>query len=291
MLTTSELLKKVRYIEIRTRGLVNDVFSGEYHSVFKGRGMNFSEVREYQFGDDVRSIDWNVTARFDHPYVKVFEEERELTVLLLVDVSRSMGFGTEYALKRQIAAEISAIIAFSALKNNDKIGLLLFSGQVEKFVPPKKSKSHALRIVRDLLSVESEGTGSGLNNALQFTHRAMNKRSIIFILSDFFDTGYEKSLKMLAKKHDVVCISIKDRREKDFIPSGLMTVQDAETGRMMVIDTSSTKFRRDYLTQQKIREERLKEFLTSSGVDYIPMSGADYIKPLISFFKSREKRW
>ena len=235
---TRELLKQVRQIEIKTRGLVNEVFSGEYHSVFKGRGMEFSEVREYEPGDDIRSIDWNVTARFGHPYVKIFEEERELTVMLLIDMSGSLIFGSVEKTKQQIAAELSAILAFSAMKNNDKVGLILFTDSIEKFVPPRKGKSHILRIIREVLSFEPRGNKTDLKGALEYFNHIIKKKSIVFLLSDFFDSGYEKILKIVGKKHDLIGMVINDPRENDLPEAGLIKFRDAETGEIRYLNTS-----------------------------------------------------
>ena len=217
---TKELLKQVRQIEIKTKGLVNQVFSGEYHSVFKGRGMEFSEVREYQFGDDIRNIDWNVTARFGHPFIKIFEEERELTVMLLVDLSGSLIFGTLEKTKQQVAAELSAILAFSAMKNNDKVGLLLFTDKIEKFVPPRKGRVHVLRIIREVLSFEPAGKTTNIKGALEYMNNAIKKKSIVFLVSDFMDSGYEKILRIVGKKHDLIGIVLDDQREKEIPQNG-----------------------------------------------------------------------
>lgn len=294
---TKELLKKVRQIEIRTRGLVNQVFSGEYHSVFKGRGMEFSQVREYTIGDDIRNIDWNVTARFGHPYIKVFEEERELTVILLVDLSGSQNFGSINATKQQIAAEISAILAFSALKNNDKTGLILFTDKVEKFIPPKKSKSHSLRIIREVLSFEPAGKGTDIKGALEFMNNAVKKRSIVFLISDFMETAgdakrYEKILRIVGKKHDLVGIVLSDPREKEIPPVGLTRFIDPETGKETVIDTANSSFRKWYLKKREEFERGRKAAFLSSRLDTVYINTKEsYIRPLVNFFKSREKRW
>jgi len=289
---TKELLKQVRQIEIRTKGLVNHLFSGEYHSVFKGMGMEFSEVREYQFGDDIRNIDWNVTARFGHPYIKVFEEERELTVMLLVDLSGSLMFGSVSKTKQQVAAELSAILAFSALKNNDKVGLILFSDKIEKFVPPRKGNKHVLRIIRELLSFEPEGNATDIKSALEFMNGAIKKKSIVFLLSDFMDQGYEKILGVLGRKHDLIGVVIEDRRENEIPPLGLIKFTDAETGEERWIDTSSFAVRnRLKQSREKAINIRNSVFI-SSGLDKIHVqAGEDYIKPLVQFFKMRERRW
>ncbi|MBX2975695.1 MAG: DUF58 domain-containing protein [Ignavibacteriaceae bacterium] len=289
---TKELLGKVRQIEIRTKGLVNQVFSGEYHSIFKGRGMAFSEVREYQIGDDIRNIDWNVTARFGHPFVKIFEEERELTVMLLVDLSGSQSFGSHKKTKQQIAAELSAIFAFSALKNNDKVGMILFSDKIEKFIPPKKSKSHTLRIIRELLSFEPSGKGTNLNLALEYLTKTIKKRSIVFLLSDFNDKGYDKLISIVSRKHDLVPIVLEDKREAEIPKIGLINFVDPETGKSMLIDSSSEGFRRWYQnTYSKIHLEQKQTFV-KNDIDYININtNESYIKPLVNFFKAREKRW
>ncbi|MCF8242710.1 MAG: DUF58 domain-containing protein [Melioribacteraceae bacterium] len=289
---TRELLKQVRQIEIKTKGLVNEVFSGEYHSVFKGRGMEFSEVREYQVGDDIRSIDWNVTARFGHPFIKIFEEERELTVMLLVDLSGSLAFGTIEKTKQQIAAELSAILAFSAMKNNDKVGLILFTDQIEKFISPRKGRSHVLRIIREVLSFEPRGNETDLKAALEYFHHTIKKKSIAFLISDFIDEGYDKILRIVGKKHDLISIILQDRREKDLPRSGLMKLRDAETGKIRYIDTSS-KVIQDYFRKKNNEiETKRNQLLLSSGIDSINVdTGHSYIKPLIDFFKIREKRY
>lgn len=292
MLTTKELLKKVRQIEIRTRGLVNQVFSGEYHSVFKGRGMEFSEVREYQFGDDIRNIDWNVTARFGHPYVKIFEEERELTVILLVDMSGSQFFGSSLLTKQQVAAEVSAVLAFSALKNNDKVGLILFSDKVEKFIPPRKSKSHTLRIIRELLSFEPVGKGTNLKNALEYLNHTIKKKSIVFLLSDFQDSGYEKILRIIGKKHDLVGIVISDERENNIPKLGLINFIDPETGEKLSIDTSNKNFQKFFSKKKEEFDNYRKQTFISSRLDVINVNTREtYIKPLVNFFRMRERRW
>jgi len=289
---TKELLKQVKQIEIRTRGIVNDVFSGEYHSVFKGRGMEFAEVREYQIGDDVRSIDWNVSARFGHPFIKVFEEERELTVMLLVDLSGSLSFGSIDKTKQQIAAELSAILAFSALKNNDKVGLILFTDRIEKFISPKKGKSHALRIIREVLSFEPQGNKTNIRSALEYFNHTIKKKAIVFLISDFYDLGYEKILRVVGKKHDLIGIVLSDPREKEISGSGLIKFRDAETGEIRYIDTDSKDFRLHFRETQKRFESYRKQLFISSRLDSINIqSGGSYIKPLVDFFRLREKRW
>ncbi|MCH7963017.1 MAG: DUF58 domain-containing protein [Bacteroidetes bacterium] len=289
---TKELLKQVRQIEIRTKGLVNHLFSGEYHSVFKGRGMEFSEVREYQYGDDVRNIDWNVTARFGHPFIKVFEEERELTVMLMVDISGSLMFGSVSKTKQRVAAELSAILAFSALKNNDKVGLILFTDKIEKFVPPRKGNIHVLRIIREVLSFEPEGNATDIKAALEFMNNAIKKRSIIFLLSDFLDEDYEEILRVVGKKNDLIGVVLDDRRENEIPPIGLIKFTDAETGEERWIDTSNKRVRR---VMKEARREAIAKrntmFLTSKLDRIHVQTGVDYIKPLVQFFRMREKRW
>ena len=289
---TKELLKQVRQIEIRTKGLVNQVFSGEYHSVFKGRGMEFSEVREYQFGDDIRNIDWNVTARFGHPYIKIFEEERELTVILMVDLSGSLMFGSVSKTKQRIAAELSAILAFSALKNNDKVGLILFTNKIEKFVPPRKGRKHVLRIIREVLSFEAEGKATDIRGALEYMNNAIKKKSIAFLISDFMDEGYEKILRIVGRKHDLIGIVLDDRREKEIPNLGLLKLADAETGNERWIDTGSRKVRESLTRNHKEKEKVRNSIFINSRLDKIEITtGSNYIQPLVQFFRRREKRW
>jgi len=289
---TKELLKQVRQIEIRTRGLVNQVFSGEYHSVFKGRGMEFSEVREYQFGDDIRNIDWNVTARFGHPFIKIFEEERELTVILLVDLSGSLLFGTVEKTKQQIAAELSAILAFSAMKNNDKVGLILFTDKIEKFVPPRKGQKHVLRVIREVLSFEPKGKATNLKSALEYMNNAIKKKSIVFLISDFMDEGYEKILRMVGKKHDLIGIVLNDRREFSLPKIGLIKFKDNETGEERWIDTNDSKVQKTIIDiRQRIIQGRKSLFLTSRLDSIEVNTDQNYIKPLVQFFRNRERRW
>jgi uncharacterized protein (DUF58 family) len=289
---TKELLKQVRQIEIRTKGLVNQVFSGEYHSVFKGRGMEFSEVREYQFGDDIRNIDWNVTARFGHPFIKVFEEERELTVMLMVDLSGSLMFGSVSKTKQRVAAELTAILAFSALKNNDKVGLILFTDKIERFVPPRKGNKHVLRIIREVLSFQPEGNATNIGSALEYMNGAIKKRSIVFLLSDFMDDGYEKILRIVGKKHDLIGVVLDDRRESEIPKIGLIKLTDAETNQERWVDTSNRKVQQ---ALQKRREEmvgkRKSLFITSRLDSIYVRTGENYITPLVQFFRMRERRW
>lgn len=289
---TKELLKKVRQLEIRTRGLVNQVFSGEYHSVFKGRGMSFSEVREYQIGDDVRAIDWNVTARFDHPFIKIFEEERELTVMLLVDMSGSQFFGSQGQLKRDIAVEISAILAFSAMKNNDKVGVLLFSDQIEKFVPPRKGQSHALRIVRELISFEPKHTATSIKGALDYLNHVLKKRSIVFVISDFMDSGYEASLRIAGKRHDLIGIRLLDPREHELPRMGLVTFRDAETGAQRWVDTTNAGVSAAFRAYRRSIEDSRRATFIKAKLDSIDIRlDKPYMKPLVDFFRLRERRW
>jgi uncharacterized protein (DUF58 family) len=287
-----EILKKVKRIEITTRGLVNDVFSGEYHSVFKGRGMDFSEVREYSMGDDVRAIDWNVTARMGHPYVKIFQEERELTVMLMVDVSSSGNFGTFDQMKGEIAAEICALLAFSAIKNNDKVGLIIFTDQVEKFVPPKKGKSHVLRVIRELLYHQPQSNRTDIGEALEFLSRVTRRRSVVFLVSDFLSQGYEKALQVANKRHDVVAISIADPREQSLPNVGLLELEDAETGEIFLLDTGDRRIRDSFsLESDNLCRQRERVF-KSMCVDSIDIfTHQPYVQPLIRFFRMRAKRF
>lgn len=289
---TTELLKKVRKIEIKTRGIANQIFSGEYHSVFKGRGMAFSEVREYQIGDDIRSIDWNVTARFNHPYVKIFEEERELTVMILVDVSGSGEFGTAVQMKKDLAIELCAVLAFSAIQNNDKVGIIFFSNIIEKFIPPKKGRTHILRIIRELLDFQPQNKKTDITEALRYLRSAIKKRSIAFVISDFIDQGFEEALKIANKKHDVVAINIYDMREQELPAIGLMRLADAETGSVIWVDTAKKQVRDNYKKWRQKTEESLKSIFRKSGVDSINIrTDQSYIQPLMNFFRIREKRW
>jgi uncharacterized protein (DUF58 family) len=290
-MSTSALLKKVRKIEIKTKGLSNHIFAGEYHTAFKGKGMAFSEVREYQLGDDIRSIDWNVTARYNAPFVKVFEEEREMTVMLLIDVSASGNFGTQKQFKRELATELAAILAFSAIKNNDKVGVIFFTNKVEKFIPPKKGKRHILRIIREVLAFEATGKGTDIAGALEYFSAVIKKRSICFILSDFMSKEFDKPLKIASKKHDLVALRIHDTREDTLPNVGLVPMQDAETEQMMFVDTSSKKVRDNFAKNKAQATEKLRKLFPASGVDLIDITtGTDYVKPLINFFKTRRKR-
>ncbi|MFZ9074981.1 MAG: DUF58 domain-containing protein [Flavobacteriaceae bacterium] len=285
---TKALLKKVRKIEIKTRRLSDHVFGGEYHSTFKGRGMTFSEVRQYQFGDDVRSIDWNVTARYNEPFVKVFEEERELTLMLVVDVSGSEAFGTQIQFKRDLITEIAATLAFSALQNNDKVGLILFSDQVELFIPPKKGRSHILRIIRELLEFEPESKRTSISTALEFLSGVLKKKAIVFVLSDFMDKNYEKTLRISAKKHDLTGIRVFDPVETKLPNLGIVPLRDAETGMVRWISTFSKKVRLNY--EKKYREQvvAFEELFSKNGAGHISCSVEEsYVKKLLGYFKAR----
>lgn len=285
---TKELIKQVRKIEIKTKGLSNHIFSGEYHSAFKGRGMAFSEVRDYQMGDEIRTIDWNVTARFNEPYVKVFEEERELTVMLLVDLSDSQNFTLQNKSKREIATEIAAVLSFSAISNNDKIGLILFSDEVEFFIPPKKGKNHTLRIIREMIEFEPKGTKTNLAAALQFFSNMVKKRSIAFLLSDFNDENFSQALKNTAKKHDLVGLKIIDPAEEKLPNIGYIELLDPISNTIQNINTSSKKQQVIYTENYRKRNQEILKTLKSSGIDYTEISTEeDYVKPLIKLFNKR----
>ena len=287
-----EILKKVKRIEISTRGLVNDVFSGEYHSVFRGRGMEFSEVREYQYGDDVRTIDWNVSARMGHPYVKVFEEERELTVMLLVDASRSAEFGTQRQMKGEIATEICALLAFSAIKNNDKVGLIIFTDKIEKFVPPKKGKSHVLRVVRELLYHKPQSTKTDIALALEHMNRVVRRRAVTFLVSDFQAENYEQAMRIASRRHDLIAVTITDPREVALPNVGFIELEDAETGETVLIDTADAGLRSTFSENAtQIRDERNRT-LQRINIDKIEIStDRPYAEELIRFFRMRAKRF
>jgi uncharacterized protein (DUF58 family) len=286
-----EILKQVRRIEISTRGLVNDVFSGEYHSVFKGRGMSFAEVREYSYGDDVRSIDWNVTARTGAPFVKVFEEERELTVMLVVDVSASGDFGTRERMKAELAVEICALLAFSAIKNNDKVGLIIFSDHVEKFVPPRKGRGHVLRVLRELLYHRPEARRTDIAEALEYLTRVQRKRAVTFLVSDFRDRGFEKALAVAGRRHDLVAVRVEDRREGAMPAIGLVELEDPETGERVVVNTSSARFQSAFNAVNSKRRAELDRVLRRCRVDVIDVeTGRPYVKALMRFFEDRMRR-
>lgn len=288
----NELLKKVRKIEIKSRGLSQNIFAGEYHSAFKGRGMMFSEVREYQYGDDIRDIDWNVTARHNHPYIKVYEEERELTVMLLVDVSGSREFGAAGVEKREMIAEIAATLAFSAIQNNDKIGALFFSDKVEKFIPPKKGKKHILFIIRELLDFKPESRGTDIAMALRYFTDAMRKRSTMFLISDFIDADdYRQSLSLARNKHDVMAIQVYDKRDAQLPDVGLMRVHDLESGATRWIDTSSSRVRQAYNRWWYDRQQAMCDTLRSSRVNFVSVAtDEDYVKALRGLFKNRTQK-
>ena len=285
---TKELLKKVRKIEIKTRRLSNNIFGGEYHSAFKGRGMTFSEVRNYQFGDDVRAIDWNVTARYNEPFVKVFEEERELTLMLIVDISGSEFFGSDNALKKNIITEISATLAFSALQNNDKVGLILFTDQIELYIPPKKGKTHVLRIIRELIEFKPESKKTDIGIALQFLISVIKKKSIAFILSDFISPDFEKTLRVTSKKHDVTGIRIYDKLEEAIPNLGLVSMFDQETEEIRLVDTSSLELRNKYRKQNLLNFKKINELFTKNGAGtLVCRTDESYVKKLLSYFKKR----
>ena len=286
-----KILQKVRRIEIKTRGLVNDLFGGEYHSIFKGRGMTFSEVREYNPGDDIRLIDWNVTARTGSPFVKVFEEERELTVFLVVDISASGEFGSGSQLKRDYGAEVASVLGFSAIKNNDKVGLILFSDRVEKYIIPKKGKSHVLRVIRELLYTVPKGSKTSIKVALDYLLKVAKRKCVVFLISDFLDDSYLRSLKIANKKHDLITIQLLDPAELELPDMGLLKVEDPETGETFWIDTSSQKSMKQLRKGIGIEQSNFRKEIKKSGIDLISIStDEDFVDPLMSFFKSRENR-
>ena len=286
---TSELLKRVRKIEIKTRGLSKNIFAGEYHSAFKGRGMTFSEVRDYQYGDDIRTIDWNVTARHNRPYVKIFEEERELTVMLMIDVSASRNFGTISKLKKNQITEIAAVLAFSAIQNNDKIGVIFFSDKIEKFIPPKKGRTHILHIIRELIDFYPEDKQTDIEQALEYMTNSIKKRCTCFVISDFIDEhDFAHALAIANRKHDVVALRVYDPRENQLPPVGMMYLRDAETGEQMWVDTSDKKLREAYEKYAFVREKELDAIFKRSGVDVANIrSDEDYVRALITLFKKR----
>ena len=287
-----EILKKVRRVEIRTRGLVNEIFSGEYHSVFKGRGMNFAEVREYHYGDDIRSIDWNVTARTGHPFVKVFEEERELTVMLVVDVSASGDFGTRERMKGEVAVEICALLAFSAIKNNDKVGLIIFSDRVEKFVPPRKGRSHVLRVLRELFYHKPEGRGTDIGGALEYLTHVIKRRAVVFLVSDFKAPRYEKPLSVAGRRHDLIAVRLGDDRETSLPPLGYVEFEDAETGELHTVNTADARFRAEFAERTARVQAEMGQIFRHSQVDVIDVrTDQPYVQPLMRFFKEREGRF
>lgn len=287
----NELFRKVRHIEIKSRGLSRHIFSGQYHSVFKGKGMAFSEVREYQYGDDIRSIDWNVTARLNHPYVKIFEEERELTVMLLIDVSGSNEFGTRKQLKEDMITEIAAVLAFSAIQNNDKVGVIFFSGKIEKFIPPKKGSSHILRIIRELIDFKPDNRETDIANALRYLTNVIKKRSTAFILSDFFDKNFSDALRIANKKHDLIAVRVSDTHEFQIPEMGLVRILHPETGAVRWVDSSSASFRKAYQVWANRKESELSDVFIRSGVDAVHVStDEDYVRPLLNLFKKRGSR-
>lgn len=284
----AEILKRVRKIEIKTKGLSKHIFSGEYHSAFKGRGMSFSEVRDYQYGDDVRNIDWNVTARTGDPHIKVFEEDRELTVMLMVDISKSSLFGTSEKFKSELIAELSAVISFSAITNNDKVGALLFTDKVEKYIPPKKGKSHILRIIREIIYYEAESNGTNIDKALVYLNNILKKRSIVFILSDFISEDYSSSLSIARKRHDIIGMQIYDQWEQELPNVGLIESMDPETGETKLLDSSNSSFRKNYKNYFEEHNKRFIELFRKNKLDTLSISTSDdYVKLLLLFFKRR----
>jgi uncharacterized protein (DUF58 family) len=285
---TSEVLKKVRQIEIKTKGLSNHIFAGEYHTAFKGTGMAFSEVREYVNGDDLRTIDWNVTARYNSPFVKVFEEEREMTVILLIDVSASTNFGTNFQFKRDLCTEIAAIFAFSAIKNNDKVGVIFFSNEVEKYIPPQKGKKHILRLIQEIINFKPKHKKTNIESALEYLNMVIKKRSISFIISDFISANYQKSIKIIKKRHDIIGIKLNDKSEQDLPNIGLIPLQNSETGEKYFLDSSNKKVREKFSNEKIFNDQKIKIFFQQNGIDLIELNtGEDYIKPLMNFFKNR----
>jgi len=288
---SQEVLRKVRRIEIRTRYLVNDIFSGEYHSVFKGRGMEFAEVREYQIGDDIRMIDWNVTARNQRPYVKVFEEERELTVMLLVDASASESFGSVRQMKIEIAAELGALLSFAAIKNNDKVGLIMFTDQIEKYVPPRKGRTHILRLIREILAFEPQSPGTDLSRATEYFLNVQRRRSVAFIISDFWDEHFEQPLRVAGKKHDLIGLWLMDPKEESLPDVGLLRARDPETGQELVIDTHDRELRDQYAAVMQEHTDQLEKLFRSMNMDTVRIrTDESYIEPLMKFFRMRERR-
>jgi len=286
-----ELLKKVKHIQVHTSRLVNDVLAGEYHSTFRGRGMEFDEVREYQPGDEIRTIDWNVTARAGRPFVKKFVEERELTVMLMVDASSSGQFGTFKKLKNQFAAEVCAVLAFSAIKNNDKVGLIIFTDKVEKYIPPKKGRKHVLRVIREVLFFEPEHRGTHLQSGLDFLNSVSKRRAVVFLVSDFLDSGYERPLQISNKRHDIIALTIEDPRESELPDVGMIELEDAETGEFVLVDTRDANMRKEYRLQASKDMKERDQYFKRVGVDAIPLrTDRSYTDPLIRFFRTRERR-
>jgi uncharacterized protein (DUF58 family) len=289
-LDPAELIRKVRQIEIKTRGLTTNIFAGEYHSAFKGKGMTFSDVRAYQEGDDIRTIDWKLTAKYQHPFVKLFAEERELTIILLIDVSASNLFGTKGQTKQQLITELSAVLAFSAIQNNDKIGVIFFTNKIEKFIPPKKGKSHVLKIIRDLIDFTPSNKKTDISLAINYLTNIIKRRSAAFIISDFIDTNFEKALRIGSMKHDLVALKVYDVAEEELPEIGLARFKDAETGDLITLDTSS-KYVRQYIQRSiEVRKEQLKEVFTKSNIDFAEIrTDESYIKPLMGLFKKHER--
>jgi uncharacterized protein (DUF58 family) len=286
-----EILKKVRQIEIRTNREVTDVLGGQYHSVFKGHGMEFEEVREYLPGDEVRSIDWNVTARFGHPYIKKFREERELTVMLVVDVSASGQFGSGRQTKNELAAELAAVLAFSAIRNNDKVGVILFTDRIEKYIAPKKGRRHVLRVIREILAFQPQGTGTDIGLTLDYLNHVQRRRAVCFLLSDFQDSDFLKPLRVAGKRHDLVALGVRDPRESELPAVGLVELRDAETGEQAMVDTFDREVREAFASKEKARVENLRQLFRSTAVDQVDIrTDADYMQPLIKFFRMRERR-
>lgn len=287
----AEILKKVKGIEIRTRSLVNTVFAGEYHSVFKGRGMAFSEVREYQVGDDIRTIDWNVTARMADPYVKIFDEERELTVMLMVDASASGDFGTVDQMKGEVGVEICALLAFSAIKNNDRVGLIVFTDEVELFIPPKKGKKHVLRVIRELLYFKPEKRGTNVGAALEYLNRVTRRRSVVFLVSDFMASGYEKALRIVNRRHDLVAVALSDPRETELPDIGIVELEDAETGEGILVDFGNAEVRDMFFKMASENAEKRSQMFRKIGVDMVEIGMQEhYSEPLMRFFKNRAQK-
>jgi len=287
-----EIIQKVRRIELRTKSIVESVLSGEYQSVFKGRGMEFSEVRTYNPGDDIRAIDWNVTARMGGPYVKKYVEERELTVMLIVDASASGSFGSLRQFKDEIAVELCALLAFSAIKNNDRVGLIIFTSEVEKFIPPKKGKNHVLRVIRELLYFKPEKKGTNIAEAMAFLNRVQRKKAVVFCVSDFLASGFEAPMRIAAHRHDLVAVTITDPRERELPDVGLIDLEDPETGKTLVVNTHDKNVRELYGRQAAARRSSLRSFLRTNGIDEIPIATeGDYVEPLVKFFKKREKMY
>lgn len=286
-----EILKQVNLIELQTRNVVNNLFAGEYHSVFKGQGMEFAEVREYQAGDEVRSIDWNVTARVGRPFIKVFDEERELTVVLVVDASASGAFGSGQRMKGEAGVEISALLAFAAIKNNDRVGLLIFTEDIEVFIPPKKGRKHVLRVIRELLYFRPRGTGTSIAGALEYLNRLINRRSVFFLISDFLDRDYARALKLVRRRHDLICVSLVDPRERQLPNIGFVSLQDAESGEQLLVDTGSPQIRQKFAERQRKLENARASLFRRLRIDEVKVDvSQSYVEPLVQFFQTRMMR-